>query len=261
MDFLSQAVKQKQAELRAAKRKLPLKQMIGLAVRVKDRIDRCSFKQALLKKPIALIAEIKLKSPTAGKLTQRNFTQLAKIYGQSRVDAISVLTDKKYFGGSLKFLHQARGLCPQPILRKDFIIDEYQLYESRLLGADAILLIAALLNVARLKKFLALAKNLGLACLVEVHSAAEARKAISADAEIIGINNRDLKSLAVNLIITARLKEFMPKGKIIVSESGINSAKDVRFMLNSGVHAILVGSCIAAAKDPGEKINELKSIL
>lgn len=238
---------------------MSLRQMAVLAARAKKTMRRRNFAEAISGKSLSLIAEIKLKSPSAGRLARQSFLHLARTYAKSRAAAISVLTDKNYFGGRLQHLLLARQTCPQPILRKDFIIDAYQIYQSRAFGADAVLLIAAILNPAQLKRLLALARRLGLDCLVEAHDVADLKKALKAGAKIIGINNRDLKSLKINLQTTAKLIKLIPKNKIVVSESGIIKKADAISMRAAGANAILAGSAIAAAKNPAAKIKELTS--
>src|SRR3989344_7360540 len=171
MNLLTQIIANKQKEVALSKRRLSLADMTRIAKAY--RIKRRSFDKALRKKPIGLIAEIKLKSPSLGKLTGGSFEELAKLYAGSKASAISVLTDKKYFNGSIDYLAKVRNICRQPILRKDFIIDEYQVYESLLAGADALLLIVAALTQKKLEELLSLTEELGLDALVEVHSTSE----------------------------------------------------------------------------------------
>lgn len=257
MNFLAKVIKEKKLEVQAAKRKVPLNQMAILAMQAKRAIKHRSLAKAVSGKPLSLIAEIKLISPSLGRLSSRSFLKFAKIYAKSNARSISVLTDGPHFGGSLEHLKLAREICPQPILRKDFIIDEYQIYQSKLLGADAALLIAASLPEAKLKQLLARACKIGLDCLVEVHSATDLKKALQAGAKIIGINNRDLKSLKINLQTTVKLMRLMPKGKLVVSESGISGKAEAQLMHAAGANAILAGGAIMQAKNPAAKIEEL----
>ncbi|MEK7161531.1 MAG: indole-3-glycerol phosphate synthase TrpC [Patescibacteria group bacterium] len=242
-----------------------LKKLVSLNVLKKRALtlvrDVRPFEAALEKKrAMNLIAEIKPKSPSAGKLIKTPLDQVAKLYQRSNADAISVLTDKKYFGGDVKNLNRVKLVAKQPILRKDFILDKYQVYESYLKGADAILLIVSLLNEKKLRKLYQLSKSLGLDCLVEVHNLRELKKALKIKARIIGINNRNLKTMRVNLNTTAKLIKHIPKSKIVVSESGIGSSADTKYLKRLGVSAVLVGTSILKSTNPIKKIFELKVI-
>jgi indole-3-glycerol phosphate synthase len=171
--------------------------------------------------------------------------------------ALSVLTDSQFFAGQLSYLSEIHAMVPLPILRKDFTIDPYQIYEARVAGADAILLIVAILSLNQLREFMRIAQSLDLACLVEVHTAEELDVALQADAEIIGINNRDLKVFKTDLATTFRLTQQIPEGKIVISESGISSKEDVTQLRQIGVDAILVGESLMRSPDIGLKVNEL----
>jgi indole-3-glycerol phosphate synthase len=218
------------------------------------------FAGALKKGSFSLIAEIKKASPSAGVLID-NFdpVKLAKIYEQGGAAALSVLTDEKYFQGKIENLAQVKPAVELPLLRKDFIIDESQLYQSLLAGADAVLLIARILSDEKLSSLLALAGEKGLGCLVEVHDEKELERAMSLGAELIGINNRDLDTLAVDFTNTLRLLEKFPavKQKIVVSESGINSPEQVKSLKAAGVAAVLVGEGLLKSHDIPAKIKEL----
>ena len=211
------------------------------------------------------IAEVKPKSPSAGELidassfdnAQDKPLETADLYAKSGVDAISVLTDEKYFGGSLQLLRDVRARVPQAVLRKDFIIDEYQIYESLLAGADAFLLIAAILPSEELRRLHELGTTLGMDCLVEVHDESELAEALGIDAGIIGINNRNLKTLEIDLGVTEHMMTHIPQGNFVVSESGIETAEDVRRVRDIGVRGILVGTSILRSPDPLKKIKEL----
>lgn len=220
-----------------------------------------SFKEVLERSDkIKLIAEIKKQSPSAG-IIQEGFNpeELAKTYEACGASAISVLTDKKYFGGSLEDLKAARAACSLPILRKDFIIDEKQIYEAKLYGADAVLLIAKVLGHKKLQGFLTVTKNLHLDALVETHNSKEVELTLETDAEIIGINNRDLQTFQVNFKNTLSLIEKYPelKGKILVSESGIKHAKQVQQLHQAGISGILVGESLLKANNISKKVTEL----
>lgn len=257
MNFLTEVIAHKKQEVASRKRSVSLADMVARAKKVKGK--QRSFFKALKHKPIALIAEIKRKSPSLGALSNGSILSIAKTYAQSEASAVSVLTDEKYFSGSLSFLEDVRQICKQPILRKDFIIDPYQVYESKVAGADAILLIVAVLSLKRLREFLSLAQSLSLDALVEVHSKGELTKALRGGATIIGINNRNLKTLKINLTTTDDIMCSVPRGTkvVFVSESGISTRADAKQVKRAGVHAILVGSAIMQSKNRIAKIREL----
>lgn len=222
---------------------------------------RRDFKVALSKNErIALIAEIKLASPSHGSLTNRTHRDLAEVYRDSNADAISVLTEQDYFMGHINYISEVRQIAGQPILRKDFIFDEYQVYETVLAQADAFLLIASILSEEELKSLMNLGKQFGLMALVEVHNEEELKKSLNAGAEIIGINNRNLSTMKIDISTTERLASLVPPEVILVSESGISLPEDVRRVREVGARAVLIGSSIVKALNPIEKINELKNI-
>lgn len=184
---------------------------------------------------------------------------LAKAFESGRAIGISVLTEPNYFGGSLENLIKTRESVGLPVLRKDFIVDEYQVYESAAYGADAVLLISSCLG-DELKDFLTLADGLGLEALVECHSEREIEMAVKTGAEIIGINNRNLRTLEVDINVTKKLAKHVPDDKILVSESGIKNHKDVKFLLNAGANAVLVGTALMRARNPERKLAELRMV-
>lgn len=206
---------------------------------------------------VPVIAEVKPKSPYAGVLRLHpDVPALARAYEVGGAVAISVLTEPKYFGGSLEALVVAKESVGLPVLRKDFIIDEYQIHESLAFGADALLLIVSCIG-EKLSELLSLAEDLGLEALVECHSKSEVERAVEAGAELIGLNNRDLKTLRVDLEVTKKLAKYVPPDRIVVSESGIGGAEDVEFLLRSGAKAVLVGTALMRASKPERKLAEL----
>jgi indole-3-glycerol phosphate synthase len=207
---------------------------------------------------IKLIAEIKLASPSAGIIHEKEEpVTIGQIYEEAGAAAISLLTDKRFFRGDLRHLPRLKKATSLPILRKDFIVDEIQVRESFLWGADAILLIAHILSRQKLKGLLGMCQRLGMAALTEVHDQNDLTKALDCKADIIGINNRDLDTFKVDLTTTVRLAPLVPGGHIIVSESGINSETDVRALKEAGVHAILVGTALMKSHDIGKKAKGL----
>ena len=246
---------------------------LDLAVR-KERLPLAEVKKLASLQPLALslslalsgagfgiIAEVKKASPSKGVIC-RDFdpVRIARIYAACEASAISVLTEEKYFLGSLAHLKAIKAdlgnTCP-PLLRKDFIVAPYQVYESRANGADALLLIAAILTPGRLKELLDLSHELGMECLVEVHNETELAAVISAGARIIGINNRDLKTFNVDIRTTERLWPLVPPDRLVVSESGIRGRADVEKMKRWGVSAVLIGEALMSAPDIGERMREL----
>ncbi|MCK4846355.1 MAG: indole-3-glycerol phosphate synthase TrpC [Deltaproteobacteria bacterium] len=215
------------------------------------------FAAALRRGGTNIIAEVKKASPSKG-IFREDFdpVKIAETYATNGAAAISVLTDSRYFMGSLDNLVHIREHIDLPLLRKDFIIDAYQIYEARVAGADAILLIAAVLDDAELCEFLELATSLGMASLVEVHSEAELTRALEAGAEIIGINNRDLTTFETNIDTTRRLSALIPEGKVIVSESGIGGRADIDSLKGASVDAFLIGEAIITAPDMAVKLRE-----
>jgi indole-3-glycerol phosphate synthase len=207
---------------------------------------------------INLIAEIKFASPTAGTIRDGVDTlTVGKIYEQGGAVAVSLLTDKKFFGGDISLMPRLKKAISLPILRKDFIIHESQLVESFRYGADAVLLIVRLLSSNQLKELLSFCKEMGLAALTEVHDRGEINRAIECGADIIGINNRNLSTFTTTLSTTLDLASMVPEEVVIVSESGISSAEDIRLFRRTGIHAVLVGSSLMKSKNIGGKVREL----
>lgn len=255
--ILDRIVADKRAELAVAKATEPF---ADLKRRAADAPLSRSLEQALRKPGIGLIAEVKKASPSRG-LLRSDFDPetLAQTYAEAGAAAISVLTDKKHFQGSLDHLRGISGAIPDapPLLRKDFLFDEYQLYEARSAGADAVLLITAILEPALLSELIAISRSLGMDSLVEVHDEPELERALAAGAEIIGVNNRDLRTFDIDLSTTELLAPLVPAERIIVAESGIFSRDDIRHLAAWGVHAVLIGEALVTAPDPGTKIREL----
>jgi indole-3-glycerol phosphate synthase len=211
------------------------------------------------KNELSIIAEVKKASPSKGILSENfNPSDIARQYCESNVRAISVLTEQDYFLGSNDYLLKIRQAFPVPVLRKDFIIDLWQIYESAYLGVDAVLLIAAILDDVNLRKFQAVAGILGIQCLVEVHDRNDLEKALESGASIIGINNRDLKSFDVDIKTTEHLLNFVPHDRAVVSESGIKTAQDYQYLRGLGVDAVLIGEAFMKAGNIVKKIEEIR---
>ncbi len=217
-----------------------------------------NFKEAISKEKISLIAEIKKASPSRGVIKERfNPLEIALAYQEGGAQAISIVTEPHYFQGSLAYLKMVREKISLPILRKDFIFDPYQVYETKISGADAILLIAKILTLEELSFLMELSRELGLDALIEVHDEEDLRKALTVNASIIGINHRDLNSFTINLRISEDLIKKIPSGKVVVAESGIKTSEDVSYLRKLGVNAILVGEALIECSDVKAKITEL----
>jgi len=208
---------------------------------------------------IAFICECKKASPSKGLIEPDfDYLNIAKAYEKAGADAISVLTEPKYFLGDKKYLEEIAGAVNIPCLRKDFTVDEYMIYEARLLGASAVLLICAILDEKTLKNYMQICDTLGLSALVEAHDEEEVKLALSVGAKIIGVNNRNLKDFSVSNENSRRLRALIPKDVIFVSESGVKTAEDIRALKEIGVDAVLIGETMMRAADKTEKLKELK---
>jgi indole-3-glycerol phosphate synthase len=249
-------------EVARRKRELTPKELEERALgagRVHDAGER-RLRDALTRPGIGVIAEFKRRSPSAGTLREHtDVGEVVSAYERGGASALSVLTEGANFDGSLEDLRAARAACDLPILRKDFIVDRYQLYEARLAGADAVLLIVAALQSSELESLHELARALGLEVLVEVHDREELLGALSLGAEVVGINNRDLRDFSVDVERTERLLGEVPAGVTVVSESGIATAEQLRSLENAGVHAVLVGELLMRSADPEAALRALRA--
>lgn len=253
MNILAQIVERKTAEVVERKRGLTLS-----ALQKRSAPPPRDFAVALRAPGISAIAEIKRRSPSRGKLCDDiDAGKLAAAYELGGARAVSVLTDRDFFGGSDEDLQAARAETTIPLLRKDFTIDPYQIYEARALGAGAILLIVRILEDSRLRDLLAVARECKLAALVETHSEPEADRALAAGAEIIGVNARDLDTFMIDLETVFQVKQRIPTSVITVAESGIQTRDDVRRLEKAGFDAILVGETLVRSSDPASKLREL----
>lgn len=257
MSFLSDIVSHKRGEVAGRKSAARLSEF---KTRIADLEPARGFECALARPvhgPIRLIAEIKKASPSKG-LIRADFDPIAiaKTYAAAGAHALSVLTDQRFFQGDLAFLTAVREAVPLPILEKDFVIDEFQVYEARALGADAVLLIAAALEAGQLREYAHLAREVGLAALVEVHDESELERVVEA-AALIGINNRDLATFEIDLATTERVLREVPDDRTVVSESGILRRDDVRRLSDFGVDAVLIGETFMRAPVIADKVREL----
>ena len=253
--FLETVVERTEADLARRKQDVPageLERRLGPSRRGRP------FSEALVDEGISLVAEMKRASPSRGAIRPgASVTEIVSAYEAGGARACSILTEPNWFGGSLDDLVEARAATSLPLLRKDFLVDEYQLLEARVAGADAVLLIVAALGGRRLAELAGVAGELGMDSLVEVHDEEEMEIAVEAGAEVIGINNRNLHSLEVDLETTFRLLSDVPAGTVVVAESGITRHEDIRTLEESGIDAILVGEALMGADDPGQAIRAL----
>src|ERR1035437_674955 len=256
--ILDEIVKDCRLRLETSKNQIPLTKIKELAC---EKVPPVDMVQALRRDRVSIMAEVKKASPSKG-LICRDFdpVEIARSYAAGGAAAISILTEVDHFQGSLNYLSdidQALGASRLPLLRKDFLFEPYQIYESRAYGADAVLLITAILEPEKLQELLDLSHQLKMECLVEVHNDEEARIAVDSGAGIIGINNRDLRTFNVDLATTERLLPLIPKDRRVVSESGIKSRSDIDTLGRQGVDAVLIGETLMASRDIAAKLREL----
>lgn len=256
--ILDEIVLKNRQETEERKSRLPFAELERMAAASPPPLD---FAAAIAREGINLIAEVKKASPSRGTLSPDfDPVQIAMAYAASGAAAISVLTEPRYFQGSLNSLSRIRNALINkgvPLLRKDFLSDPYQIYESRVYGADALLLIVAILTKTKLRGLIELSRDLGMDCLVEVHNEKEVETALDSGAAIIGINNRDLTTFEVDIATTERLRRFIPPGHIVVSESGLKTREDIEKLKALGVNAVLIGEALVSAPDIRAKIKEL----
>jgi indole-3-glycerol phosphate synthase len=230
-----------------------------LESRLSGRAEDRPFREALARPGMSLIAEFKRRSPSAGAIVEADADVADQVsaYERGGAAAVSVLTDAPHFGGSLDDLRAARAACGMPILRKDFVVDPYQLYEAAVYGADAVLLIVRALDADRLASLYEEARSIDLDCLVEVHDAEELERALEVDPEAIGINNRDLDEQKIDIATTFELMPDVPAGVTVVAESGISGRAELEELERVGVDAVLIGGALMSAPDPEAKVLEL----
>lgn len=255
--ILDEIITYKKTELEARKAEIP----IGIISSAIWNLPLpLNFKEALLPSSdgrIRVIAEVKKASPSKGVIREEfDHLEIARTYERNGASALSVLTDRHFFQGSIDYLSEIRQMVSLPLLRKDFVFDEYQIFEARGYGADAVLLIAAVLDDKELSDFVKLSLDLGMAPLVEVHDEAELERTLKANAEIIGINNRNLQTFKTDINTTVRLMNSIPEDKIVVSESGINTKEDIKLLKDAGVDAFLIGEALMREADIGKKLRE-----
>lgn len=255
---LKKILVRKHEEVRERRSKISLERVIDLAVSMPAvRGFAKSLAQQIEQGRSGIIAEIKKASPSKGVIREHfDPVSIAQSYERGGATCLSVLTDIDFFQGADKYLQDARAACALPVIRKDFIVDEYQLYEARAMGADCVLLIVAALDSSVLRSLHETAVSIGMDVLVEVHDEAELEVALSLDNQMVGINNRNLHTFDVSLENTYRLLDKIPKDRLIITESGINSRNDVMAMRDKNVHAFLVGEAFMRCKEPGQELRK-----
>lgn len=246
--------------METAKRKLPLGEVRAKAREMADAgASEFPFEKALSKEGMSFICEVKKASPSKGVIAADfPYVEIGKEYERAGADAISVLTEPHYFQGSNQYLTEIRKNVSVPLLRKDFTVDEYMLYEAKAIGADAVLLICAILSPAQLAEYAGIARELGLSALVEVHDEAEVQMALEAGAGIIGVNNRNLKDFMVDISNSLRLRKLIPKDILFVSESGMKTRTDIAKLEENGTDAVLIGETFMRARDKAEMLRQLR---
>ena len=261
MNILDNIIIQKQEEIKQDKKQFPLEFLVDLT---KKRLNPTRNFFACLNSDsyISIIAELKFASPSRGLIgKKKSLEKIVKAYANGGAAAISVLTEKNFFQGHPTNIHKVKKITRVPILRKDFIFDEYQIYQSRCLGADAILLIASLLDQSLLSYFQKIARSLNMDCLVEVHNIDELYKVLETKPNIIGINNRNLENFSIDLSRTGELSHLIPKDCLLISESGIKNHQDIEELSFYGIDAVLIGETLMSANNPSKRLKELVGVV
>ena len=255
LDTIAASAKERVA---VAKEALPLAEQIARA-RESDCNTGFPFEQALAKKRMSFICEVKKASPSKGLIAPEfPYVQIAKEYEAAGADAISVLTESAYFQGKNEYLTKIRQTVQIALLRKDFTVDEYMIYEAKNIGADAVLLICAILSPMQLSEYAGIARELGLSALVEAHDEREVKMALAADARIVGVNNRNLKDFTVDINNSVRLREMVPENILFVSESGMKTRQDIERLEQNGTNAVLIGETLMRSADKKAALQELR---
>ncbi|MCR5702676.1 MAG: indole-3-glycerol phosphate synthase TrpC [Lachnospiraceae bacterium] len=259
MDILEKIAADKRVQIAEEKKTISPEEMIRLAKDKKGKLEPFAFEKALEKSGISFICEVKKASPSKGIIAEDfPYLDIAKEYEDAGADCISVLTEPKYFLGSDRYLEEIRKEVNIPIIRKDFTVDTYQIYQAKVIGADAVLLICSLLDEEFIRKGIKICDELGLSALVETHNENEIEMAVNAGARIIGVNNRNLKDFSVDIGNTTRLRELAPDNILFVAESGIKERADVAAFEKVGANAVLVGETLMRADDKAKALNTLR---
>jgi indole-3-glycerol phosphate synthase len=260
MDVLSEIIATKRGRVRASEQLISLERMRSLAHEVRSRAKSHALRDALRTDGINIIAEFKRRSPSKGVIREdADLTQVVHSYESGGATAVSVLTEEDYFGGSLADLREVKRAISLPVLRKDFVFEDYQVYESAASGADAVLLIVAALEDEQLSRLRRLAENeLAMDALVEVHTSEEMKRTADCGANLVGVNNRDLRTFAVSLETSLSLAREAPREALLISESGLHSAEDLQRLRTSGYHGFLIGETLMRADNPADALRNLR---
>lgn len=258
-DILERIAADKRIQVAEEKKAISPEQMKAMALKAESSLPDFIFEETLKKEGISFICEVKKASPSKGVIAEDfPYVEIAKAYEQAGADCLSVLTEPKYFLGCDEYLSRIREAVRLPILRKDFTVDTYQIYQAKVIGANAVLLICALLDEAFIKECIEICDELGLTALVEAHDEEEIRMAVNAGARVIGVNNRNLKDFTVDIHNSTRLREFAPEGTLFVAESGIKTREDVKAFADERVDAVLVGETLMRAEDKTQMLVYLR---
>ncbi len=264
MNILEEIAEKRKADIELRKQKASFENVKAKALEMAEQEAKANgnflfpFKESISKEGINFICEVKKASPSKGIIAgDFPYVEIAKDYENAGAAAVSVLTEPEYFLGRDEYLKEIAENISIPILRKDFTVDAYQIYEAKFIGASAILLIVALLDDDKLRSFLEIAHSIGLSALVEAHDEAEIKRAMAAGAGIIGVNNRDLKTFIVDINNSVRLRKLVPKEIVFVSESGITTADDIEVLRKNGTNAVLIGECLMRSEDKKQMLKEL----
>ena len=250
------------ARVERKKAQIPLEEVKAKAIRLakEEKTFTFPFEKAVAKDGISFICEVKKASPSKGIIADDfPYLEIAREYEKAGADCISVLTETDYFKGEDRFLREINDAVQIPTIRKDFIIDEYMIYEAKLLGASCVLLIAALLDTETIRQYKAICDQLGLSALVEAHDEAETASALAAGARMVGVNNRNLKDFTVDIHNSTRLRELVPRNVLFVAESGIKTAEDIAELVSAGVNGVLIGETLMRSPDKARMLDELRS--
>ncbi|MGN0153295.1 MAG: indole-3-glycerol phosphate synthase TrpC [Lachnospiraceae bacterium] len=260
-DILEKIAADKRIQVEEEKKEISPERMKQLALETKGRLPDFVFEETLKREGVSFICEVKKASPSKGVIAEEfPYVEIARDYEKAGADCLSVLTEPKYFLGCDRYLQEIRETVNLPILRKDFTVDTYQIYQAKVIGANAVLLICSLLNEVFIKECVEICDELGLTALVEAHDEEEIQMAVKAGARVIGVNNRNLKDFSVDIHNSTKLRGFAPEGTLFVAESGIQTRADVKAFEEEKVNAVLIGETLMRAEDKKQKLDELKGI-
>lgn len=261
-DILEQIAADKRIQVEEEKKVISLEKMEKMALAAKNGLPEFAFENALKKEGMSFICEVKKASPSKGVIAPDfPYVDIAKAYEQAGADCLSILTEPKYFLGCDQYLLEIREAVKLPILRKDFTVDTYQIYQAKVIGADAVLLICSLMDMGFMKECIQICDKLGLTALAETHDEEEIQMAVDAGARVIGVNNRNLKDFTIDIQNSTKLRKFAPEGTVFVAESGIKTREDINTFEEEKVDAVLVGEILMRAENKKQKLNELKGII